>query len=187
MPDPDAPSEGNQDTGGPPPEAGHPGPSAPVGKARGPGRPRHPEPLEQHPVSVPGKLWEWTRSQPEGASGLVRSLLESERNRRSGAFYETSLAAGLQTMEVQTPFGNVTVLEMPGTGVMVLRDDDRHHAHGYLADKGGWRYTFHEDDLKEVLHARPLSAPEPLFVPAPAKPVRRARSAKRRKPVGAKP
>lgn len=159
----------------------HPGPSAPVGKARGPGRPPHPEPLEQHPVSVPGDLWKWTRSQPEGASGLVRSLLESERNRRSGAFYETSLAAGFQTMEVQTPFGNVTVLEMSGSGVMVLRDDDRHHAFGYLADEKGWRYTFQEDDLSGILHTQHIPVPEP------ARPPQRARTAKRRKPVGARP
>lgn len=132
-------------------------------------------------MSVPGELWKWTRAQPEGASGLVRRLLESERHRRSGAFYETSLAAGLQTMEVQTPFGNVTVLEMPSSGVMVLRDDDRHHAFGYLANEKGWRYTFQEDDLNAILHT------QHIFVPQPAKPARRVGTPKRRKPVSARP
>ncbi len=181
MPDPDAPPDGNQGMGEHPLEAGLPGPSAPVGKARGPGRPRHPEALEQHPVSVPGELWKWTLSQSEGASGLVRRLLESERHRRSGAFYETSLAGGVQTMEVQTPFGNVTVLEMPGSGVMVLRDDDRHHAFGYLANEKGWRYSFQEDDLNAVLYA------QHIFEPQPAKPARRVGTPKRRKPVSARP
>ena len=132
-------------------------------------------------MSVSGGLWKWTRSQPEGASGLVRKLLESERDRRAGAFYENSLAAGFQTMEVRTPFGNVTVLEMPGSGVLVLRDDDRRHALGYSADEKGWRYSFHEEDLNEILHVQRLPAPEP------ARPARWARTAKRRKPVGAKP
>lgn len=177
MPDADAPPSGDQDRAGRPGEARHASASAPVEKARGPGRPRHPDNLEQHAVSVPGNLWKWTRSQPEGASGIVRMLLESERNRRSGAFYETCLAAGHQSMEVRTPFGNVTVVEMPGRGVMVLRDDDRHHAFGYLADKKGWQYAFQEDDLHGILRA------QHVFVPEPSRLGTRVRIAKRRRPV----
>ena len=182
MPDADAPPNpsGDQDSAKRPGEAGHAAAHAPAEKTRGPGRPRHPDNLEQHAVSVPGNLWKWTRSQPEGASGLVRMLLESEKNRRSGAFYEISVAAGHQTMEVRTPFGDVTVLEMPGRGVMVLRDDDRHHAFGYLADKKGWQYTFQEDDLHGILHAQ-----NPL-VSEPARAARRVGTAKRRRPVKAR-
>jgi len=169
-----------------------PGKAAPPGKAKRAGRPPHPVPLKQHPVSAPADLWQWALSQPEGASGLVRLLLESERKRRSGAFYETSVAAGFQTMEVQTPFGNVTVLEMPGTGVMLLRDDDRHHFFSYLADANGWRYGFGDDVLHDMLRVRRLLAPEqagtpePPGQPEPARPAERVRTAKRRKPSGSR-
>lgn len=166
--------------------------AAPPGKAKRAGRPPHPVLLKQHPVSVPADLWQWALSQPEGASGLVRLLLESERMRRSGAFYEASVAAGFQTMEVQTPFGDVTVLEMPGTGVMLLRDDDRHHFFSYLADANGWRYSFGDDVLHDMLQVRRLLAPEqagtpePPGQPEPARSAKRVRTAKRRKPSGSR-
>ena len=152
---------------------GHP--EKPAGKAKRLGRPPHPVPLKQRPVSLPDGLWAWALGQPEGASALVRALLESERNRRDGDFYDGSMAAGHQTMEVRTPFGGVTVLEMPGAGVMLLRDDERHHSFGYLADARGWRFTFGEDDVRQMLHVQ--ASPTP----------RRARTAKRKKPRKAGP
>lgn len=145
------------------------------------GRPPHPVPLKQRPVSIPDDLWAWSLAQPEGASALVRALLESERNRRAGAFYETSIAAGYQTMEVRTPFGDVTVLEMPGAGVLLLRDDERRHSFGYLADAGGWRFTFGEGDVRGML--RVPAGPAPGRTRA----AKRRREAKRRRPLKAVP
>lgn len=94
-------------------------------------------------------------------------------------------------MEVQTPFGNVTALEMPDTGVVLLRDDDRYHFFSYLADASGWRYSFADDVLHDLLRIRRHSAPEQaetskqperLGSPEPARPAKRVQTAKRRKP-----
>ena len=107
---------------------------------------------------MPDDLWHWALSQPEGASALVRTLLESERRRRAGTFYDVSLAGGHQSMEVETPQGYVIAVEVPNTGVVLFRDDERHHRFSYLADASGWRFDFGEDDIREVLRGRERSA-----------------------------
>jgi hypothetical protein len=115
-----------------------------------PGRPAHPVPLERHPLAVPAELWAWAAAQPERASGLIRKLLERERDHRTGRDYEDDR----RRLRVKTPLGPVTAREYPGRGIQIIRGGEESPVFSYLANLGQWYCLIREDGMADLTRPR---------------------------------
>ena len=76
-------------------------------------RPSASEKAIKRTIVLSDELWEWGRDQPEGATGLIRRLLEQERHAQ----------ATRRVLSVPTPAGEMQAISN-GEGMILLLEDD---------------------------------------------------------------